>query len=117
MDSSYSGISRIPLTGHKQDRRRWTQIALAALLILGTGLLSPIAQAQGSLGKIAFVSNVSNGFWHINIMNADGTNQRRVTAMGAPYLLYPHFSPDSNKIAFMADRSGNGDREIYIVNA
>jgi Tol biopolymer transport system component len=47
-------------------------------------------------------------------MNADGSNQTRLTDNPAADLL-PSWSPDSNKIAFSSSRDGNF--EIYIMNA
>ena len=47
-------------------------------------------------------------------MNADGTDQTRLTNSPASDT-YPAFSPDSSQIAFDSNRDGND--EIYVMNA
>ena len=47
-------------------------------------------------------------------MNADGTNQTRLTNNSASDT-YPAFSPDSGQIAFDSNRDGND--EIYVMKA
>jgi len=61
--------------------------------------------------KIAFES-YRDGDFEIYVMNADGSNQTRLTNNGG---LNPCFSPDGTKIAFVSDR--DGDFEIYVMNA
>jgi Tol biopolymer transport system component len=56
----------------------------------------------------AFCSN------EIYVMNANGTNQTRLTDSPAGDFS-PIFSPDSTKIAFISHRDGNS--EIYVMNA
>jgi Tol biopolymer transport system component len=58
--------------------------------------------------KIAFMSN-RDGFWDIYIMNADGSEQTRLThdEMKGPFAF--SVSPDSKKIAYISDKSGNPD--------
>jgi TolB protein len=63
--------------------------------------------------QIAFVSN-RDGNSEIYAMNADGTNQRRVTSHPAIDVT-PTWSPTGNQIAFTSDRSGTP--QIYIVGA
>jgi Tol biopolymer transport system component len=63
--------------------------------------------------KIAFTTN-RNGHSDIYVMNADGSNQTRLTKNPARDVL-PSWSPDCTKIAFASDRDGNF--EIYIMNA
>ena len=70
------------------------------------------AAPQPSLtGKIAFGS-LRDGDFEIYIMNADGSNQTRLTNNRG---WDPCFSPDGNKIAFVSDRDGN--IEIYVMDA
>jgi len=64
-------------------------------------------------GKIAFVSN-RDGNYEIYVMDADGSNQTRLTNNSANDL-EPSFSADGSKIAFVSDRDGND--EIYVMNA
>lgn len=63
-------------------------------------------------GKIVFVSE-REGNPQIYTMNADGTNQIRITT-NKFYEIMPVFSPDGSKIAFVSDRDGNP--EIYVMN-
>ena len=68
---------------------------------------------QNYKGRILFVSE-RDGNPEIYVMNADGSNQIRLTN-NASYDLNPIFSPDGKKIAFVSDRDGNP--EIYVMNA
>jgi len=68
---------------------------------------SPTFSPDG--GKIAFRRIVSNKS-EIFIMNANGSNQTRLTEGG-----FPSFSPDGTKIVFAALRTGSS--EIYSMNA
>src|SRR5882724_4433863 len=52
--------------------------------------------------------------YEIYVMNANGTNQTRLTDSPAGDYS-PIFSPDSSKIAFISHRDGNSD--IYVMNA
>jgi Tol biopolymer transport system component len=60
--------------------------------------------------RIAFGSSRDNGNHDIYTMEADGTNEIRLTT-GASYDDQPAWSPDGSTIAFMTDRDGNF--EIY----
>jgi Tol biopolymer transport system component len=64
-------------------------------------------------GKIVFSSD-RDGNEEIYVMNANGTDQRRLTN-NPGYDTYPSWSPDSSKIAFTSRREGK--TEIYIMNA
>jgi parallel beta-helix repeat protein len=64
-------------------------------------------------GKIVFHSNRDNNF-KIYSMNADGTNQIRLTANPGNDQ-YAVWSPDGSKIAFTSEKDGN--QEIYVMNA
>lgn len=72
---------------------------------------SPTWSPDGS--KIAFASN-RYGIYEIYVMNADGSNQTRLTYNSA-YDSDPAWSPDGSKIAFTSNRGYNND-EIYIIN-
>lgn len=70
------------------------------------------------VGKIAFASNLeSSANFHIYVMNADGTNQIRLTS-GKRKDESPSWSPDGKKIVFSSSL-GDGDYnlDIYIINA
>lgn len=64
-------------------------------------------------GRIAFVSE-RDGNKEIYIMNADGSEQQRLTNEAAADF-DPAWSPDGQRIAFVSERAGN--REIYIINS
>ncbi len=71
--------------------------------------------------RIAFHSNRDdpdpnddNHFWDIYVMNADGSDQTRLTDVSA-WDSYPSWSPDGQRIAFQS--YGDGNWEIYVMNA
>jgi TolB protein len=78
---------------------------------------SAFATFPGENGKIAFTST-RDGNPEIYVMNADGSEQTRLTDNPATDF-QPSWSPDGTKIAFSSDRSGasNGWFEVYVMNA
>ncbi|MGH9935022.1 MAG: DUF5050 domain-containing protein, partial [Blastocatellia bacterium] len=64
--------------------------------------------------QIVFASN-RHGDNEIFVMNADGSNQRRLTASPGRDA-HPQFSPDGKKIAFQSPRDGS-DTNLYVMNA
>jgi len=61
--------------------------------------------------RIAFVSNRDDSYGQtIYIMNADGTNQTRLSDTSGPDVWGPSWSPDSRKIAYSCQG------EIYVIN-
>jgi TolB protein len=62
--------------------------------------------------QIVFVSRGNN--WDIYVVNADGTNLRRLTNTPADNV-QPVWSPEGTKIAFASKRFGNW--QIYVMNA
>ena len=88
----------------KQFNRLLASVALLALCLVF---------AEASQVKIAFMS-ARDGNFEIYVMNADGTEQTRVTNNAASDTR-PAFSPDGSKIAFTSTRDGNW--EIYVMNA
>lgn len=89
-------------------------------LIIGAVLMSlMIFTTQTSArenGKIAFVSN-RDGNPEIYVMNADGSNQTRLT--NSPFTdENPSFSPDGTKIAFHSHRNHPTGYlgEVYVMN-
>jgi TolB protein len=66
--------------------------------------------------QIVFASN-RYGDNEIFVMNADGSQQRRLTASPGRDA-HPQFSPDGKKIAFQSPRDGDGsDTNLYVMNA
>ena len=63
--------------------------------------------------KITFASNRDEN-WEIYTMNADGSDQTRLTTKSFDNL-FPSWSPDGTQIVFASDRDGNF--EIYTMNA
>src|SRR3989442_1267839 len=99
--------------------KRALAVALSSLLVISIFVIMlgfPKAHAgtfTGVNGKIAFVSG-RDGDFEIYVMNADGTDQTRLTnALGFDW--HPSWSPDGTKIAFDSER--DGDFEIYVMNA
>lgn len=76
---------------------------------------SPTWSPDGS--RIAFDRDRRGGATDIWVMNADGTNQRRLAADGAA----PDWSPDGKRIAFArklyAGQATRGAADIFVVNA
>jgi Tol biopolymer transport system component len=52
----------------------------------------------------------------VYVMNADGSNQRRVTNHPALDAL-PSWSQDSRRIVFVSDRVRKGQRRLFVANA
>src|SRR5437763_1434865 len=63
--------------------------------------------------QIAFAS-ARTGNFDIWVMNADGSDQRRLTT-NPTMDCWPAWSPDGKRIAFTSNRDGN--YEIYVMNA
>jgi len=88
-------------------------------LIVGWEQISGSESAQDA--KIAFASGRDHGWggrWsEIYVMNADGSNQTRLTNHPRKHWndRFPSWSPDGTKIAFWSERDGNS--EIYVMNA
>lgn len=72
--------------------------------------IAPVFSPDGK--SIAFASNRDGGQWRIYVINADGTNLRRLTS--GPMDLTPTWSPDGNWIAFASTRGGQFD--IWMVD-
>ena len=64
--------------------------------------------------KIAFDSQRDGIYYEIYVMNADGSNQTRLTNNTADDFM-PSISGDGSKIAFSSSRDGN--YQIYVMNA
>jgi len=76
-------------------------------------LVNAAAVVPGGNGPIVFASD-RDGNSQIFVINADGSNQTRLTTNPASDT-EPAFSPDGTRIAFTSNRDGNS--EIYVMNA
>ncbi len=63
--------------------------------------------------RVAFASR-RDGNWEIYVMDADGSNQTRLTYSSGRDT-WPRWSPEGTRIAFQSDRDGNN--EIYVMYA
>lgn len=86
-------------------------------LTVSVGLSTAGSQRALVTERIVFTS-LRDGYADIYVMNADGTNQTRVTNNPDVNDFYPAFSPDGSKIAFTSDReSVSLSNGIYVMNA
>lgn len=92
-------------------------IMISCVLLLSVSMLSINIQAQApQKAQIAFTSERDGiGRHEIYVMDADGSNQRRLTNNPASGNASSAWSPDGQKIAFYSLRDGN--REIYVMDA
>jgi Tol biopolymer transport system component len=74
----------------------------------------PLLALSGSGGGVIAFSSNRDGNEELYVMNADGSDQRRLTNDPA-YDHLPNWSPDGARIVFTTDRSG--DFETYVMNA
>jgi Tol biopolymer transport system component len=83
----------------------------------GSGSLPSAPPPSGeNFGKILFSSN-RDGNYEIYVMDADGSNQKRLTNNPANDS-EPAWSSDRKKIVFVSDRGGTeGKYKIYVMNA
>ena len=103
------------------DRSILRVVSLASILLLAacggeaapTPTPTPTPAATGALGHIAFRAYV-DGNADIYVINADGSNQTRLTD-GQEFGTMPRWSPDGSKIAFVSIRGANWD--IYVMDA
>lgn len=90
------------------SRARILRVSQALLVACAIAVIGVSSSAQaafpGANGKIAFTSN-RDGNNEIYIMDADGSNQTRLTNDPGSDS-YPRFSPDGRKISFNSDRVG-----------
>ncbi len=82
-----------------------TSLALLLCLTLSCKKSSPVQT------EIAFCSN-RDGNWEIYIMNADGSERKRLTNNRADDL-YPSWSPDGKKITFCSGGEVTCPQSLY----
>ena len=90
-------------------------ITLAVSLLIGCISVIPDEGEGEGEGKIVFASWRDESV-EIYVMNADGSNQTRLTYNPAGGNGFPCFSPDGTKIAFGSGRDEEYG-EIYVMNA
>jgi len=83
--------------------------------IAAPATFTPATPTPAPCGKIAFVSSRNGNGFLIYVMNADGSNQTRLTNNSANDGA-PSFSGDGSKIAFSSGRD-DGNLQIYVMNA
>jgi Tol biopolymer transport system component len=67
--------------------------------------------------KIAFVSQRADGKGDIWIMNADGTNQQRITYDDDTYEYYPAWAPDDNQIVYSSSTDKKkGNWSLWVID-
>lgn len=89
------------------------------LIVIPPGRHNEIFPAWSPDGKkIAFESNrdTHDGNYEIYVMNADGSNQTRLTNNKA-FDMQPTWSPDGKKIIFVLLHYAGGPDQIYLMNA
>ena len=90
------------------------------LLFAGLGVCLTIGELwlrntlASNTGQIVFTSR-RDGNLEIYMMDSDGTNQKRLTAIQGDDL-FPAWSPDGTKIAFVSNRNG-GFVQIHVMDA
>jgi Tol biopolymer transport system component len=94
---------------------------LALTLIIGVIGCDGKKEYPLTTGKIAFTSYRNGNYPEIWIMNADASNQTRLTngndISSGHNDFSPALSPDGTKIAFVSTRDQNGGEEIYLMHA
>ena len=101
---------------HKPDTRIYKSVSAASSTTPGT---TPVAPTPTPLphnlkGRIIFDSFRDNSDLEIYVMDADGSNQTRLTNLRGVDR-HGSWSPDGKKIAFYSLRDGN--TEIYVMDA
>ena len=79
----------------------------------GFSIATSMPTTPATAGKIVFVSD-RDGNFEIYVMDADGSNQTRLTN-NSDVDKHPKWSPDGSRIAFESVRDGNP--EIYVMDA
>jgi len=115
-------IDMIVNRGRKLSTRLSRKV-LIAILIIGCLCLPviggielirfAIAKPASSEGQIVFYKSNKDTALGIWVMDADGKNEKQLNASG----FSPNWSPDGKRIAFLGQSEGNGNSEVFIMNA
>jgi Tol biopolymer transport system component len=112
--------SAMTATGQPRDGKRDTRAIVGVLVIIACVAVLPHlpppagAVVPGDNGRIVFAST-RDGNSEIYVMDADGSNQIRLTNHPADDIV-PTWSPDGTKIAWSANRPGGSNYEVYTMN-
>ena len=97
--------------------RKYVLFSLAVLLLLGLfacGGAIPVEEEEAAPPSRIMFTSTRDGNREIYVMDADGSNQQRLT--DSPAIdEFGSWSPDGSRIAFESTRDGN--REIYVMDA
>lgn len=95
-------------------------LVLTAVVAAAAGFARPTdsarTEAQRLLGRFAYATH-SGDIW---VVNADGSDSRRITRSGAGFDFKPTWSPDGTRIAFQTTRGArppSGETNIFVINA
>jgi Tol biopolymer transport system component len=100
---------------------RW-RLLMAITSSLSIGIVAaPAVRAEPNLGECPHKlvwETYSDGNWELYMANADGSNRVNLTQTPDVNELYPHVSPDGERVCFVVD-TGEGDatvRSVYYMN-
>ncbi|NIV12097.1 MAG: hypothetical protein GWN62_12730, partial [Aliifodinibius sp.] len=78
------------------------------------GAIAPSWSPDGS--KLVYSSN-RDGNWEIYVINADGSNARRLTHLEVADDYFPYFSPDGRKIILMSIDTTGTSASVCVIDA
>lgn len=94
---------------------RWLVLLGTALLAAGGTVPGRAADAPG--GRIVYAKKTGE-MYRLHVMNADGTGDKELPGQAENVNLFPTWSPDGTKIAFMGGEKAEGEAyKAYVVNA